>query len=165
MKTLYILCGIPGSGKSTFARESLKKLRGSTAIVSRDEIRFSLVKENEDYFSKEKEVFRHFIEEIKTELSFKDNVIVDATHLNINSRTKLLRALSGEILKDVYVFAVYFNVPLEVCLNRNSKRTGRKFVPEDKIKTMFKSFTKPSFEEGFDEIIQIDENGKITYFL
>ena len=46
MSILYILCGPSGSGKSTWAKtdERMKHC----AYVSRDEIRYSLVKEEED---------------------------------------------------------------------------------------------------------------------
>ena len=45
---LYISCGIPGSGKSTF----LKKHFGpDELIVSRDDIRFQVLGEAEEYFS------------------------------------------------------------------------------------------------------------------
>ena len=63
MSTLYVLIGLPGSGKSTFIAELYPKL-ACAAYVSRDNIRFSLVKENEPYFSKEQEVKKLFIESI-----------------------------------------------------------------------------------------------------
>ena len=62
-KILYILCGPAASGKSTFSH-FLVQDKNSYKIVSRDAIRFSLVNENEEYFSKEKEVFRTYIAEI-----------------------------------------------------------------------------------------------------
>ena len=53
MKKLYVMCGGPGSGKSTWIKKNLPTFKGYTKVVSRDEIRFSLVKEGEEYFSKE----------------------------------------------------------------------------------------------------------------
>lgn len=58
MANLYILSGCPGSGKSTWAKSHINPYFDK--YVSRDDIRFSLVKENEEYFSKEKEVYRLF---------------------------------------------------------------------------------------------------------
>ena len=66
MKVLYLLCGPSGSGKSTFAKleDSKRKLVGENClIISRDIIRFSLLKDGEDYFAHEKEVFNIFIKE------------------------------------------------------------------------------------------------------
>ena len=45
MKELYLLMGISGSGKSTWARDFQSKFSDSI-VISRDAVRFSLVKEN-----------------------------------------------------------------------------------------------------------------------
>ena len=93
MKELYLLMGISGSGKSTWARDFQSKFSDSI-VISRDAVRFSLVKENEAYFAKEKKVFKTFAhlacEAIKAEIN---NVILDATHLNFSSRQKILNAI------------------------------------------------------------------------
>lgn len=47
MNNLYILIGAPGCGKSTWAKE--KKALGWN-IVSRDEIRYAYLKNNEEFF-------------------------------------------------------------------------------------------------------------------
>ena len=60
MKRVYVMCGIPGSGKSTLAKQLAAEVKCSVNIVSRDQIRFSMISENEPYFSKEKEVFKEF---------------------------------------------------------------------------------------------------------
>lgn len=156
-KVLKVMCGIPGSGKSTWARENIST---AAKIVSRDEIRFSLVSDTEQYFSHEGEVWIEFIDQIKTGLELYDEVIADATHLNEVSRSKLLRAL-GTSLKDVEVQAVFLATSLSTALKRNNTREGRAFVPQDQIKRMFNRTTIPAFEEGFNKIIIVSENGTI----
>ena len=86
---LYIMSGCPGSGKTTYAKKHFPNAK----YVSRDEIRFSMVSENEAYFGKEEEVFNKFIEEINTGLRDSLDVVADATHLNVYSRLKLLSNL------------------------------------------------------------------------
>ena len=54
MPTLYIMCGPSGCGKTTWAHNFIKEQHETNDIryVSRDEIRFSLIKEGEEYFSR-----------------------------------------------------------------------------------------------------------------
>lgn len=146
---LYMMVGIPGSGKSHFlANNNFVK---PYKIVSRDQIRFSLVKEDEPYFSKEEEVFNKFVEEIKSGLDNGYNVFADATHLNERSRSKLLRAL-GSSLKNIKVDAIVVRPPFNTVIEQNAKRTGREFVPLSAIRRMNSQFTMPTKEEGFDKV-------------
>lgn len=152
MRKLIVLVGAPGLGKSTWAENHAAMIPGTVKIVSRDKIRFALVKENEEYFSKEKEVFKEYIKEIKKGLKYYDYTIADATHLNLASRTKLLRAL-GPSLYEVEVDAVVIQGSLETALKQNENRLGtRSYVPQDQIRKMYKQQTMPSFEEGFYKI-------------
>lgn len=150
MNNLYVMVGLPGSGKSTIAQE-IKNTSMYTIVISRDDIRFSLLKEKDQYFAKEKEVFITFKNKINKYLNEGYDVIADATHLNTASRNKLLKNVHGynELI------AVVADTSIEDCLKRNSKRKGRKKVPDETIKSMANNFYKPTFEEGFDRIICI----------
>ena len=160
---LWIMVGVPGSGKSYWIKNHRDYFAGSLAVASRDTIRFMKVKEDEEYFSKEKEVFKTFIEHIKAGLEHFDNTIADATHLNASSRGKLLRAL-GESLEDVEVNAIVMDSCLAKCLEQNNQRAGRELVPETAIRNMFSNFTMPTLEEGFDNIYIYRRNeDKIIY--
>lgn len=151
-KRLYVLIGCAGSGKSTWVKEHLLAFPGHTKVVSRDDIRFALLEEGEEYFSKEKEVFKQYIEEIKDGLRYCDSTVADATHLNEASRNKLLRAL-GPTLQDVEVNAVVIKTKLETALEQNENRKDtRSYVPRSQIRRMYNQQTLPSFEEGFDKI-------------
>jgi predicted kinase len=153
---LYLMCGIPGSGKSTYLKTRFIQ---PPVVVSRDEIRFKMVREDEEYFSHEKEVYNEFINQIVQELKFSQEVFVDATHLNEASRTRLLRSLGGN-LKDVEVNAIFVKTSLETALKQNENRKGtRAYVPETVIRRMASQITMPTKEEGFEHIYVV-ENGK-----
>ena len=108
-------------------------------------------------FQKKEKYIQNSLKKLKT------HVFADATHLTQASRTKLLRAL-GSSLKGVKVGAIALKVPLEVALEHNSKRTGRANVPEDVIKGMYRDYTIPTIEEGFDVVYQAIYNKEIDKF-
>ena len=157
MAILYIMMGAPGSGKSTFIKNYIDyKIE---RYVSRDEIRFSMVKEDEDYFSKENEVFKKFTSEINNALNLGINVYADATHLNTASRNKLINAIKE---KPSSIEVIFINTSLNKCLEQNENRKGtRSYVPREVIKRMYLSIEPPTFEEGFSTIYEIKENEKI----
>ena len=93
-KTLWIMCGPAGAGKTWFAKHKLCNGPG-WYYVSRDEVRFSLLKDEDDYFSREDEVFDLFISKIVRGFYEEGvyNIVADATHLSWGSRKKLLNAI------------------------------------------------------------------------
>ena len=115
----------------------------SVVYVSRDEVRSSMLGEDDDYFAKENAVFKEFIRRINEAI---DNpnieaVIADATHLNWASRNKTINHL--HLSKVEEVIPVIFNTPLNVCLDRNSKREGRARVPDAVVRQMYNRKTDP----------------------
>lgn len=152
MKKILVLCGPAGVGKSTWANKYIST-HSDTAIVSRDKIRFSLLSPDDYYFKYEKQVFELMINEIKEKLETYETVIIDGTHLNAGSRTKLLNALSQVIdLKEIEKDAIMFTVPIETAIEHNDHRTGRAYVPATVIESMYNSFTYPSAREKFDNV-------------
>ena len=154
---LYISCGIPGSGKTTFLKAHKKP---DEEIVSRDEIRFSLLKEGEDYFSHENEVFNIFVSKITQLINAGTNVYADATHLNPASRAKLTNALLEAGCQPADVQAILFDVPINICLKRNENRKGTKaYVPRGVIRRMFESLSYPI---EFSHVWVVNEKGEVS---
>jgi len=149
MSKMYLMCGCPGVGKSYYIKTHLKE---GEKIISRDEIRFSMLKDEDEYFSKEKEVYNEFLRRINAEIAAGSDFYVDQTSLNTGARAKLLNKLNKKPDK---LIAIYINKPLNIILNQNAQRTGRAFVPEDAVINMFNSIEKPTKKEGFDEIWEI----------
>ena len=162
-KTLWILCGIPGSGKSTWAESYIKEFNttyNNYIRVSRDEIRFELLDDNDDYFKHENLVWDIFIRHIRAGIVQYDNVIADATHLDERSRNKLIKELN--LHDSVKINCVFFDVPVEVCLERNNKRAGWARVPASVIRRMAVQLVKPTFNERYryDKIYIVNADGQ-----
>ncbi len=151
-KNLYLMCGIPGSGKSTWAKEAVKvgqKQNFITHYHSRDAVRYEMVPETDEYFSKEKEVFKEWIRRGRESLNDEtvDIVIMDATHVNKASRTKTLKALDGQ---NHQIRFVVMSTPVSTCIQWNNKRQGRELVPPDVVMRMSTLFEVPSPKECSD---------------
>ncbi len=141
-KRVWLLSGLPGSGKSTWVKKQLEIKGGFWA--SRDAVRFSMVAEDEPYFEHETEVFNEWIRQIHEALGnpLIEDIYIDATHLNDRSREKTLSRLPKENIHEI--INVVFAIPIETCLERNRQRTGRAVVPDEVIRNMAKSFKAPA---------------------
>lgn len=154
--------GIPASGKTTFAFNFIHEHPDDVCYVSRDAIRFEMLKDGEDYFAHEDDVVATFFNNINTAIDRKEKtwIIADATHLNEYARN---RTLSSIKTKEVNIIPVYFNIPINICQIRNCARLGRAKVPEKTIFDMRKRLTDPvrDFRFKYTEIWEVDERGEI----
>lgn len=79
---------------------------------------------------------------------------VDATNLSTHERRqwiKMAKSFGYEVQ------AVFFDVPLEVCLERNRSRD--RMVSEDVMRKMAEKLKPPAFEEGFEKITVVRVKG------
>ena len=138
-KKVWILSGIPGSGKSFWAREQIAQHGG--IHCSRDEIRFALLKDGEDYFAHEDAVVRLWTEKIASAINNPkvDNIYVDATNLTEKTRQKVIDNFP---LGNYEIIIVIFDMSLETCIKQNELREGRAFVPHSVIRRMNASFER-----------------------
>ena len=161
-KKVYLMVGVPGSGKSTWVQKKMKTDPG--VWCSRDAVRFSMLEKNDDYFGKENLVFQKWIENINQAIANPkvENIYIDATHLTPQSRNNTLSLLDKNIY-ELEIIPVAFDLPLEVCILRNEKRTGRALVPRSVIRKMYHQFVMPTYNEKFHykNIIVIRKKGDI----
>lgn len=152
---LYLMCGVPASGKSYFAEKHMDEEKD--VYISRDQVRFEMVPETDEYFSREKEVYEEWIKRIAWALNAGFNVWADATHLNKKSRAKTFHALTkkGIDFVSIEVMALVMDTPFLVCMERNSKRSGRYRVPASAMRRMVNSFHKPDEEEKWIDTVYI----------
>lgn len=144
--TLWIMCGLSGSGKSTIAAHIANE-NPNTIIVSSDAIREELTGNYEDQEHNE-EVFKIFHNRIRKNLEDKKNVIADATNLTMKSRRAIMRKVNG---LEVHKVCVIIPKPFEQCKIDNKNRKHP--VPDEVLDKQIKRFQIPFKEEGFNEII------------
>ena len=138
---VVLAIGLPGSGKTTwFGR------RGVTPLSS-DLLRNILFDDVEEQryqglvFSTLRSLLRARL------IARMPWNYVDATNLSIHERRqwiKMAKSFGYEVQ------AVFFDVPLEVCLERNRQRD--RSVSEDVMRKMAEKLKPPVFEEGFEKI-------------
>ena len=138
---VILAIGLPGSGKTTwFGR------RGITPLSS-DLLRNILFDDVEEQRFQGL-VFSTLRSLLRARLIAKMPMnYVDATNLSIHERRqwiKMAKSFGYEVQ------AVFFDVPLEVCLARNRQRD--RSVSEDVMRKMAEKLKPPVFEEGFEKI-------------
>lgn len=157
MSDVYIMIGIPGSGKSTYIKKHFNIDDEHVAIVSPDEIRKEFygdisIQGNGD------EVFSEAYKRMYKAMVADKTVIFDATNAASLSRKKLIKTLKTYGYNKIY--GIYMNTPFEVCQERNKNRTDRSTpVPDDVMIRMYTNMLyseRDLFSDGFDELLVIN---------
>lgn len=140
--TLYMLIGLPASGKSSYVKKEL----GHCRAHSSDDIREEFLK---DVNSQENNnlVFEVLHNRVKNDLVMGYDTVYDATNISYKRRMTFLQQLKKINFNKV---ALLFATPYEKCLEQNRMRD--RVVPEHVIKRMYLNFDIPAYFEGWDDI-------------
>jgi predicted kinase len=139
--TVVLAIGLPGSGKSSwFKRHDIHPL--SSDLLRELLFDDALEQRFQDL------VFSNLRSMLKARLIARRPMnYVDATNLTPHDRHSWIK-LAKDYGYDVQ--GLFFDVPLEVCLERHARR-GRA-VPEEIMRKMAGKLKAPTFEEGFSKI-------------
>jgi len=142
LRRVVVLVGLPGSGKSTYVKPM------GSAVLSSDKIRELLADDETDQTIHE-QVFQTLRYILRQRLAIGRPVTyVDATNLTPAERRPYVE-IARENGADAE--AVFLDVPVEVCLERNAGRS--RVVPAEAVREMAVKLIPPRLEEGFSKIV------------
>jgi predicted kinase len=138
---VVLAVGLPGSGKSSWFK------RHNISPLSSDMVR-SLLFDDPGEQRFQDLVFSNLRSMLKARLiARRPTNYVDATNLTPQERQNWIK-LAKDFGYEVH--AVFFDVPLDVCIERHQRRD--RIVPEDVMRKMSAKLKAPGFEEGFSKI-------------
>ena len=136
MKTAYIMIGIQGSGKSEFCRHFLPEM----CRINLDTLK---TRNNEK---------RRFEDCIAQDIDF----VVDNTNPTREDRARYI-PVSKE--NGYHVVGYFMLSRLQECIARNNLREGKRKIPAKAIAMTSNKLEIPSFDEGFDELYFVSNDG------
>jgi len=152
--TLYMLVGVPGSGKSTWVTEALDD---SVSYISSDYYVEKLAKKmgktyNDVFADVISYATKLMMQDVESAKQENKDIVWDQTNVSAKARARKLRALGS-----YRAVAVVFKTPPEDVLDARIAARPGKIIPKHVMQSMISSLQYPSKEEGFDEIWDIDQ--------
>lgn len=143
MKKVIMMRGLPGSGKSTYAKNLLKENPNMYKRINRDDLRAMF---DNEHWSKGNEKFVKQVRDILIikALEYGKHVLVDDTNLSKTNETRirqLVQEFNKEHNDNVQVEVREMDTPLEECIRRDALRP--KPVGAERIRQMHRQFYAP----------------------
>ena len=155
---IVLVCGLPGSGKSHFAKRFFKK--DNRKRINRKEILRLLYEMTsfgdkwlEKYFNEQDEFLVKHVERKICEhlLQNRRKILIDNTSVSASSRRTYLH-IAKQMHKSIGV--ILLNTPLQKCLSRNQNSDDH--IPDTVISNLYAGMDLPKKEEGFKETLIIE---------
>lgn len=159
LPTLYMMVGLPGSGKSYWVNEKSDYVDTENAYrYSTDEVIDNVAAEYDCTYD---QVWSKLIDfatyvsnrECVDAIENECDIYWDQTNLSKESRRRKLQRFAGKGYRKI---AVVCEAPTKEEWEVRLEREG-KTIPDDVMNKMIDSFEMPTLDEGFDEIIRLKD--------
>jgi len=158
MRTLYVLIGAQGAGKTAWAERHRQRL--DAVVLASDDVRNDMVAQGRGDPRDGDQVFAEVERRLRRLLATGQNVILDATHWQRRYRRYALDAARDYGYRTV---AVWFDLPLEVIQARNAGRGdtawGSRAEDSEFVARVHAGLEPPGADE-FDEVWRILYGGE-----
>lgn len=150
---LYMLIGVPGSGKSTWINNAKFQPGFDTTIISTDnfiEAIASLKNTTYDAIFKEyiKAAEKRLYEDLIWAVDHNTNIVWDQTNITSKTRKKKLSMIPSHYKK----IGIFFPTPSDEELSKRLSSRPGKNIPDYVMDAMIESIEQPTLLEGFDEV-------------
>lgn len=157
--TLYVLVGLPGSGKTTL-RKNLAYKPDTVVLSTDDYITARAIESNKTYneifLSEIKNAEDHIKIQAIQAIKSQSDVIWDQTNLSTAKRKKILNMFPDFYYKVCLVISLPSTPEEWEELNRRLKSRSDHTIPDHIMKNMISNYTMPCKSEGFDLIATYD---------
>lgn len=156
--SLILLVGIPGSGKTTYAKNYIKQ-NSNIVHLNSDAIRRELYGD-ENIQGNPVDVFTLMQKRAIEALNNGRDVIYDATNITRKDRAGIIAACPKFAKIECHIIWA----PIETCIERDAARD--RTVGKEVIDRMLKRFQAPYYDEGIDEIgiMRLDNFSDMKYY-
>lgn len=148
---LYVLVGVPGSGKSTWVANQRWDMNNTVFVSTDDHVEAYAKSVGKTY----NEVFEDYMptavrlmaDDVIAARKASKDIVWDQTSTTVKSRKRKFN-----MLPDYYAIAVVFPTPEKAELDKRLANRPGKNIPKHVIQSMIENWETPTEEEGFAEI-------------
>ena len=162
MKKVILTRGLPGSCKTTWAKQMLNENPNSYKRINNDDLRKML---DDGHYSSDMEKFIKKAVDVLVLLALEEgkHVILDNTHLSETSINRIKELVKGKA--EVVIEDKFLDVPLETCIKNDLKRFDS--VGKDVIINMYEKYLKKTEpiiqDESLPKAIIVDIDGTLAH--
>lgn len=147
MNKVILMCGIPGAGKSTYAK-SISEKTGAKRFSADDYRELFYIDPDNATPEEQALIFNTLYKDANNALAHGQDIIIDNTNVTSKDRQRTLMSLKGYTDVEIIIVARPYNKCLEANIMRN------RVVPKEALERMYKRFQMPAKGEN-DKISNI----------